>query len=139
MLTKCHVSFVMLLNFKLLQNTLIPTKWCGSKLRSVNRYNQCYAEFICESSTIIFKVEPGCAWILVKLIRYKMNGINTNNVHLIFVKLFKGDVLVEQALNKFFNVFFTFRAMCSSQYPHCPTMTGQVSYNFSWFRAMNIY
>ncbi len=94
---------------------------------------QCYTEFICESSTIISKVKPGYAQILAKFASDKMNGINTNNVHLIFVKLIKGYGLIEQALdNSMYS--FTFGAMC-----HCPAMTGQVSYNFSQFRAMNTY
>ncbi len=73
---------------------------------------QCYTEFICDSSTIILKVKPGCTCILAKLISDKMNDINSNNVHLIFVKFIKGDGLLEQVLNKL-NVFFYFQSNVS--------------------------
>ncbi len=111
---ECCLNLFMNTNINI-STTKFGNVWCGSRFMSINRHNllilQCYAEFICKSSTIVLKFKPGCAWIFAKLVSDKLNVVNTKNIHLIFVKLFKGDGLVEQFLNKFVVFFYFWRNM----------------------------
>ncbi len=138
---ECHLIPLMNTNINI-STTEHGNVWCGSRFRSVNRHSslmlQCYAEFICESSTIIFKVKPGCAWILSKLVSEKWTA-STLTMYTLSLWNFSKELVW---LNRPWTISmysFTSGAICLSQFSYCPVMTGQVLYNFSQFRAMNTH